>query len=50
MKIYIDILLITNGIMTCVYLEALCRICHRNIKPLKLFAACAIGGLSLIHI
>ncbi len=50
MKIYIDILLITNGIMTCVYLEALCRICHRTIKPFKLFAACAVGGLSSLII
>lgn len=46
MKIYIDILLVTNTIMTIIMLEATGRICHRVIKPLRLLAACSVGGLS----
>lgn len=45
MKIYIDILLITNGIMTYIMLCALCRIVHQRVKPLRMFAASALGGL-----
>lgn len=45
MKIYIDILLITNGIVTYIMLSALCRMIHRRITPLRMFAASALGGL-----
>ena len=33
MKIYIDILLVTNAIMTLIMLEAAGRICHKVISP-----------------
>ena len=46
MKIYIDILLVTNAIMTLIMLEAAGRVCHKVISPLRLLAACSVGGLS----
>lgn len=46
MKIYIDILLVTNAIMTLIMLEAAGRICHKVISPLRLLTACSVGGLS----
>ena len=45
MKIYIDILLVTNAIMTLIMLEAAGRICHKVISPLRLLTACSVGGL-----
>lgn len=50
MKIYLDILLITNGIMTMIYLEALEKITHRKAQSLRFFAACCLGGLSSLLI
>ena len=46
MKIYIDILLVTNAIMTLIMLEAAGRICHKVISPLRLLTACSVGGFS----
>ena len=46
MKIYIDILLVTNAIMTLIMLEAAGRVCHKVISPLRLLTACSVGGLS----
>lgn len=50
MKIYIDILLITNGIMTMIYLETFGKLLHKKTKSIRFFTACCIGGLSSLLI
>lgn len=50
LKIYLDVLLITNGIMTMVYIEALEKITHRKASALRFFAACCIGGIASLLI
>lgn len=51
MKIYIDILIITNAILTMAYLQTFSRLTHRNIRNGRLFLSSVCGGLfSLILI
>lgn len=51
MKIYIDILIISNAILTMAYLQTFSRFTHRNITNGRLFLSSLCGGLfSLILI
>ena len=51
LKIYLDVLLAVNCILTMIYLETLAKLVHRKTKPLRLFAASCTGGLfSLIMV
>jgi stage II sporulation protein GA (sporulation sigma-E factor processing peptidase) len=44
MKIYLDVLVITNSVVTLIYLWCICRITHDKITPKREIAACAVGG------
>lgn len=51
MKIYLDVLMITNSIITLLYLQCICRIVHQKTDVRREIAACVIGGAgSLIAI
>jgi stage II sporulation protein GA (sporulation sigma-E factor processing peptidase) len=45
LKIYLDVLIITNSIVTLIYLQCICRIVHQKIGTKREAAACAAGGI-----
>lgn len=51
MKIYIDVLIVTNFIITLIYIETLAKLTHKIYSGLRLFSASCLGGiLSLLFI
>lgn len=46
MKIYLDVLFITNSIITLMYLSGLCKITHTKISRLRMILGCVFGGIS----
>lgn len=46
MKIYLDVLVITNSILNLVYIKCICKITHSKIKRLRLFISSLVGGIS----
>lgn len=51
MKIYLDILIITNAVITLVYLACISRILRRRVSAMREAAACCAGGIgSLIAV
>lgn len=53
MKIYIDVLVITNALISLIYLQCISRIVHQKIPALREAAACTFGGagslIAMIH-
>lgn len=46
MKIYLDVLIITNCIMTMIYLQCISRITHSRIKRSRIVISSLTGGIA----
>ena len=46
MKIYIDVLVITNAAVTLMFILGLGKITHTALKKLRIAVSCIFGGLS----
>ena len=44
MKIYLDVLMITNAVITLIYINCICRVMHEKISSARETAAAAVGG------
>ncbi|MGN0601450.1 MAG: sigma-E processing peptidase SpoIIGA [Oscillospiraceae bacterium] len=46
MKIYLDVLIITNSIITLIYIQCICKITHIKISRIRLLLSSAFGGIA----
>ena len=46
MKIYLDVLIITNAVITLIYLQCICKITHSTISRIRILLSAAVGGIS----
>ncbi|MGN1114858.1 MAG: sigma-E processing peptidase SpoIIGA [Oscillospiraceae bacterium] len=46
LKIYIDTLIITNAVITLIYIQCICKITHISISRIRILLSSAIGGIS----
>ena len=46
MRIYLDVLMITNGIITLIFINCLCKITHKKVSNLRMLLGCFIGGIA----
>ena len=46
MKIYLDVLIITNAVITMIYIQCICKLTHSRISKIRQFVCSSIGGIS----
>ena len=46
MRIYLDVLMITNGIISLIFINCISKITHTKVTNLRMLLSCFIGGAS----